>query len=157
MLFNRESGIQDDALFSLAQSSNLRAAAPWLAVVVRCEGAFLCNDGINQGGCYLFGCLVLMVAYCNWVHKTHPPSLAGRASSAHSTSEQGDRPVSAGMNFWWMTSSRGMHWCTFPRNIILLKPVNCFRIHSGVCGGEIRLNAMALPHQDFDFPILPAL
>ena len=125
--------IQDDAPVSLAHSSNLRAAGfSWSLTLfassvclsflpcfshcslgqvvccrVRCEGAFLCNDGIFQGGCYLFGCFILMVAHCDWVHKTHSPSLAGRASSALSTSEQGDRPVSAGMNFWWMTSSRG--------------------------------------------------
>ena len=36
-----------------------------------------------------------------------PPNLAGRANSALSTSEHGGRPIKAGINFWWMASSRG--------------------------------------------------
>ena len=52
------------------------------------------------------GAVTSLDASYSWSHTATgftipiPPSLAGRASSALSTSEQGDRPVSAGMNFW---------------------------------------------------------
>ena len=66
---------------------------------VRCEGAFLCIEELTRGA------VTCLDASYSWLHtatgftRPIPPSLAGRASSALSTFEQGDRPVSAGLNF----------------------------------------------------------
>ena len=124
----------DEASVLLAQSSNLRAAdCSWsytfftssgclslFAFVTAALAGFFAIGSIVKVlscammefvgiclCCYQFRCLILVDTHCDQVHRTHPPSLAGRASSALSISEQGDYPVSAGINFWWMTSSRG--------------------------------------------------
>ena len=68
---------------------------PWRAIIATI-GAVIFVDASKQSSASVDG-----------IVSPNPPSLAGSAKRERSTSEHDGRPVTAGMNFSWMTCSRG--------------------------------------------------
>ena len=132
MLFNRESGNPRRRAF--LTSTVKQSTCSWLQLVVdflcpfclpftpcfftaALAGLLAVGSAVKVLSCAMLDlprvAVTCLDASYSWSHtatgftKPIPPSLAGRASSALSTSEQGYHSVSTGMNFWWMTSYRG--------------------------------------------------